>query len=73
MTVTLPVVDAFEGTEAERRVAMALRSGRVLSRAALEGETGLSRAQTLAALEALLEKRLLVKLGDGRSTRYARA
>lgn len=69
VAVTLPVVDTFEGTEAKRRVAMALRSGRVLSRAALEGETELSRAQTLAAL---LEKRLVVKLGDGRSTRYAR-
>lgn len=69
VAVTLPVVDTFEGTEAERRVAMALRSGHVLSRAALEGETELSRAQTLAAL---LEKRLVVKLGDGRSTRYAR-
>lgn len=65
VAVTLPVVDTFEGTEAERRVAMALRSGCVLSRAALGGETELSRAQTLAAL---LEKRLVVKLGDGRST-----
>lgn len=73
VAVMLPVVDTLESTEAERRVAMALRSGRVLSRAALKGETELSRAQTLAALEALLEKRLLVKLGDGRSTRYARA
>ena len=71
--VTLPVVDAFDGTEAERRVAMTLQGGRVLSRAALEGETELSRAQTLAALESLLDKRLVVKLGSGRSTRYARA
>lgn len=73
VTVTLPLVDTFEGTEAERRVATTLQSGRVLSRVALEDETELSRAQTLAALEALIEKQLVVKHGSGRSTRYGRA
>ena len=73
VTVTLPAVDTFEGAETERRVATALQGGRVLTRAALEGETGLSRAQTLAALEALLKKQSIVKLGKGRSTRYRQA
>lgn len=73
VVVMLPVVDAFEGTTDERLVLQALAGGRVLSRREIEDLSRLSRARVLAALDALLKGRMVQKLGNGPSTRYARA
>lgn len=72
VTVTLPVVDAFEGTDDERSILRALGGGRVLTRRAIEEETHLGRGSALAALGSLVEKGLVTRVGEGRATRYAR-
>lgn len=72
ISVTLPVMDAFEGTEDERSVLKTLGGGRVLARRAIEDEAHLSRARALAALDALVSKGAVLRLGEGRATRYAR-
>ena len=72
VSVTLPVVDEFDGSEDERSVLAALAGGRVLARSALEGETNLSRGRVLAALEALMARGAVVRVGEGRATRYVR-
>ena len=72
VSVTLPAVNEFEGGEDERCVLMALMGGRVLGRGALEDETGLSRGRVLAALEALMTRHAVVRVGEGRATRYSR-
>ena len=72
VTVALPVVDAFEGTDDERSILRALGGGRVLTRRAIEEETHLGRGSALAALGSLVEKGLVTRVGEGRATRYAR-
>lgn len=73
VTVTLPVTDAFEGSEDEVQVLKALSGGRVMSRSEIEKQTGLSRTRALAALESLLKRNAIVKQGTGRATKYERA
>lgn len=73
VTVTLPVTDAFEGSEEEIQVLKALSGGRVMSRSEIEKQAGLSRTRTLAALESLLKRNAIVKQGTGRATKYERA
>ena len=73
VTVTLPVTDAFEGSEEEIQVLKALSGGRILSRGEIEQRTGLSRTRTLAALESLLNRNSIVRRGTGRATKYERA
>lgn len=73
VTVTLPVTDAFEGSEEEVQVLKALSGGRVMSRSEIEKQTGLSRTRTLTALESLLKRNAVVKQGTGRATKYERA
>ena len=73
VSVTLPVVDLFNGSEEELQILNALRGGRVLSRGELEAQTGLSRARVLAALDSLLEHHAVMKRGTGRATKYERA
>ena len=71
--VTLPVTDAFEGSEEEVQVLKALSGGRVMSRSEIEKQAGLSRTRTLTALESLLKRNAVVKQGTGRATKYERA
>lgn len=73
VTVTLPVTDAFEGSEEEVQVLKALSGGRIMSRSEIEKQTGLSRTRTLTALESLIERSAIVKQGTGRATKYERA
>ena len=73
VTVTLPVTDAFEGSEEEVQVLKALSGGRIMSRSEIEKQAGLSRTRTLAALESLLKRNAIVKQGTGRATKYERA
>ena len=73
VSVTLPVLDKFDGTEKEASVLEALSGGLVLSRPDLEKRTGLSRAHVLAALESLLSRRIIIRQGAGRATRYRRS
>lgn len=72
VTVTLPVVDAFEGTDDEKSVLRSLGGGRILTRRAIEEETRLGRGSALAALGSLVAKGLVIRVGEGRATRYAR-
>ncbi len=73
VAVTLPVTDAFEGSEEEVQVLKALSGGRIMSRSEIEKQTGLSRMRTLAALESLLERNAIVRQGTGRATKYERS
>ena len=73
VTVTLPVTDAFEGSEEELQVLKVLSGGRIMSRSEIEKQTGLSRTRVLAALESLIEQNAIVKQGTGRATKYERA
>ena len=73
VAVTLPVTDAFEGSEEEVQVLKALSGGRILSRGEIEQQTGLSRTRTLTALESLLNRNSIVRRGTGRATKYERA
>lgn len=73
VVVTLPVTDAFEGSEEEVQVLKALSGGRIMSRSEIEKQAGLSRTRTLAALESLLKRNAIVKQGTGRATKYERA
>ena len=70
VAVTLPVTDAFEGSEEEVQVLKALSGGRIMSRSEIEKQTGLSRMRTLAALESLIGRCAIVKQGTGRATKY---
>lgn len=54
VTVTLPVIDAFSGSDEEYQVLKSLSNGEILTRAELEESTGLSRARVLGALEPLV-------------------
>lgn len=72
VTVTLPALDAFSGSDEEYRVLKSLSNGEILTRAELEEATGLSRARVLGALEALVSRGLVVKRGAGRGTKYLR-
>lgn len=73
VSVTLPVLDKFSGTEDEATVLKALSGGQILSRGDLEALTGLSRARVLSALESLLSQNMIAKQGVARATRYLRA
>ncbi len=72
VSVTLPVVDAFEGSDEEGKVLAALANGQILSRGEIEKKTDLSRSRALAALESLLSRKMIVKRGAGRATKYER-
>ena len=71
VAVTLPVIDAFEGSEEEVQVLKALSGGRILSRGEIEQQTGLSRTRTLTALESLLNRNSIV--GGDRTRHEIRA
>ena len=70
VTVTRPVVDAFEDSAEELQVLKALTGGQILPRGEIERETGLSR---VCALAALLDRGVIVRHGVGRATTYERA
>ncbi len=72
VTVTLPVIDAFSGSDEEYQVLKSLSNGEILTRVELEESTGLSRARVLSALESLVGQGMVVKRGAGRATKYAR-
>lgn len=69
VTVTRPVVDAFEDSAEELQVLKALTGGQILPRGEIERETGLSRVYALAAL---LDRGVIVRR-VGRATTYERA
>lgn len=70
VTVTRPVVDAFEDSAEELQVLKTLTGGQILPRGEIERETGLSRVYALAAL---LDRGVIVRHGVGRATTYERA
>ncbi len=72
VTVTLPVIDSFSGTDEELLVLKALSGGQILSRSELEAKTGLSRAAMLAALDSLQRQHAIARRGGGRATKYER-
>ncbi len=73
LTVSLPVVGApAHLTEDELQVANLFDSGRLLSRKEIEEASGLSRAKAGRLLSALVDKGVLIKVGEGRATRYGR-
>lgn len=71
--VILPVLGSAQFmTSDEAAVYNALDNGFVLSRNELGETTGFSKDKTIRILNALEERRLVTKTGQGRSTRYCR-
>lgn len=71
--VILPVLGSAQFmTSDEAAVYNALDNGFVLSRNELGETTGFSKDKTIRILNALEERKLVTKIGQGRSTRYCR-
>lgn len=72
IVVTLPVAsETFMSSEEKAVIAVMPRSVE-LSRSEIESLVGFSRDKTIRILHALLDKGVLVRRGEGRTTRYYR-
>lgn len=73
ISVSLPLLNAENSiSEAEKRILLALHSGKVLSSGELAKITGFNKAKVLRLTKTLVNKNHITLVGNGRSTRYKR-
>lgn len=72
ITVTLPVTALENVTPDERAILDVLAKGSALTRSQISEKTQLSKSKAIRTLNALVEKGLVTKVGEGRSVRYER-
>ena len=72
ISITLPSVNgALKLNENETTLLKHLSGGKLLSRVQLEELSGLSKTQTIRALNSLIEKEYVVSSGTGRNSKYS--
>lgn len=72
ITVTLPVTVLENVTPDERAILDVLAKGSALTRSQIAEKTQLSKSKAIRTLNALIDKKLITKIGEGRSVRYGR-
>lgn len=72
ITVTLPVTVLENVTPDERAILDVLAKGSALTRSQITEKTQLSKSKAIRTLNALIDKKLITKIGEGRSVRYER-
>lgn len=72
ITVTLPVTVLENVTLDEEAILAVLAKGSALTRSQISEKTQLSKSKAIRTLNALVEKGLVTKVGEGRSVRYER-
>lgn len=72
ITVTLPVTVLENVTPDERAILDVLAKGSALTRSQIAEKTQLSKSKAIRTLNALIDKKLITKIGEGRSVRYER-
>lgn len=72
ITVMLPVTVLENGTLDEEAILAVLAKGSALTRSQISEKTQLSKSKAIRTLNALVEKGLVTKVGEGRSVRYER-
>ena len=72
ITVMLPVTVLENVTLDEEAILAVLAKGSALTRSQISEKTQLSKSKAIRTLNALVEKGLLTKVGEGRSVRYER-
>lgn len=72
ITVTLPVTALENVTPDERAILDVLAKGSALTRSQIAEKTQLSKSKAIRTLNALIDKKLITKIGEGRSVRYER-
>ena len=72
ITVMLPVTVLENVTLDEEAILAVLAKGSALTRSQISGKTQLSKSKAIRTLNALVEKGLVTKVGEGRSVRYER-
>ena len=72
ITVMLPVTVLENVTLDEEAILAALAKGSALTRSQISEKTQLSKSKAIRTLNALVEKGLVTKVGEGRSVRYER-
>ena len=72
ITVMLPVTVLENVTLDEEAILAVLAKGSALTRSQISEKTQLSKSKAIRTLNALLEKGLVTKVGEGRSVRYER-
>ena len=72
ITVMLPVTVLENVPLAEEAILAVLAKGSALTRSQISEKTQLSKSKAIRTLNALVEKGLVTKVGEGRSVRYER-
>jgi len=72
ITVMLPVTVLENVTLDEEAILAVLAKGSALTRSQISEKTQLSKSKAIRTLNALVEKGLVTKVGEGRSVRYER-
>lgn len=72
ITVMLPVTVLENATLDEEAILAVLAKGSALTRSQISEKTQLSKSKAIRTLNALVEKGLVTKVGEGRSVRYER-
>ena len=72
ITVTLPVTVLENVTPDERAILDVLAKGSALTRSQIAEKTQLSKSKAIRTLNTLIDKKLITKIGEGRSVRYGR-
>lgn len=72
ITVTLPVTVLENVTPDERAILDVLAKGSALTRSQIAEKTQLSKSKAIRTLNALIDRKLITKIGEGRSVRYER-
>ncbi len=72
ITVTLPVTVLENVTPDERAILDVLAKSSALTRSQIAEKTQLSKSKAIRTLNALIDKKLITKIGEGRSVRYER-
>ena len=70
--MTLPVTVLENVTPDERAILDVLAKGSALTRSQIAEKTQLSKSKAIRTLNALIDKKLITKIGEGRSVRYER-
>lgn len=72
ITVMLPVTVLENVTLDEEAILAVLAKGSALARSQISEKTQLSKSKAIRTLNALIDKKLITKIGEGRSVRYER-
>lgn len=71
ISITLPVISILDSlSDDEMKIINSLKGNFILSRTEIEKQTKFNKAKTVRLLNALVERRIITKSGNARSTKY---